>query len=173
MTRARRNCLFLAGTASNIFANVSFTPSETVVIVDPPRLVIAGYAVQACLAVMYMRTSNRSKVRSFLPCFLLVALVATARRSSDVRDFARDCRVVRCPLPSDWCFVGHVQMLFSGAVFCCAAYRRVGWVKVRSTQPSRPAARCLLWAWCGMRRHAVPRRWYAWQYSLTSLSSFV
>ncbi|CAB1099081.1 unnamed protein product [Ectocarpus sp. CCAP 1310/34] len=31
------NCLFLAGTASNIFANVSFTPSETVVIVDPPR----------------------------------------------------------------------------------------------------------------------------------------
>lgn len=31
------NCLFLAGTASNIFANVSFQPSETVIIVDPPR----------------------------------------------------------------------------------------------------------------------------------------
>lgn len=32
-----RNCLFLAGTASNIFANVSFKSSETVIIVDPPR----------------------------------------------------------------------------------------------------------------------------------------
>ncbi|CAM9535310.1 unnamed protein product [Choristocarpus tenellus] len=32
-----RNCLFLAGTASNIFENVSFKPEETVIIVDPPR----------------------------------------------------------------------------------------------------------------------------------------
>lgn len=32
-----RNCLFLAGTASNIFANVAFEPKETVIIVDPPR----------------------------------------------------------------------------------------------------------------------------------------
>ncbi|CAM9120525.1 unnamed protein product [Discosporangium mesarthrocarpum] len=30
------NCLFLAGTASNIFANVSFNPRETVIIIDPP-----------------------------------------------------------------------------------------------------------------------------------------
>ncbi|CAN0367769.1 unnamed protein product, partial [Hapterophycus canaliculatus] len=42
------NCLFLAGTASNIFANVtSFAPSETVVIVDPPRQVDSPHARHA------------------------------------------------------------------------------------------------------------------------------
>lgn len=46
-----RNCLFLAGTASNIFANVSFKSSETVIIVDPPRYEMCKrFIIEAALA---------------------------------------------------------------------------------------------------------------------------